>query len=192
MSLAEPAKKKVKKSVEPAVESSVEPAVQSYVEPAVECHLPSQETEVCQQMPQKDVETTEAAPETLGPTDKSISPSTSTPLTSICSPNCPCKLKLASANRTKHRLKRKVAELKQTVKMLKTQVRYVARFSLYVYSMHIIKTPISLYIPVCWYHNFCIKGAYFFQASLRGGGIREGAYNRGAIHIQKLRYWLHM
>jgi hypothetical protein len=140
--LAEPTKKKVKKSVEPAVESSVEttvesavessvePEVQSYVEPAVECPLPSQETEACQQMPQKDVETTEAAPETLGPADKSMSPSTSTliqatstPLTSICSPyNCPCKLKLASANRTKHRLKRKADELKQTVKMLKTQV----------------------------------------------------------------------
>ncbi|CAB4000376.1 Hypothetical predicted protein [Paramuricea clavata] len=58
-------------------------------------------------MPQKDVVTTEAVPETLGPADKSMSPSTliqatSTPLTSICSPNCPCKLKLASANRTKH------------------------------------------------------------------------------------------
>ena len=130
MSLAEPTKKKVKKSVEPAVESSIEPEVQSYVEPAVECPLPSQETEAYQQMPQKDVETTEAAPETLGPADKSMSPSTctliqatSTPLTSICSPyNCPCKLKLASANRTKHRLKRKVDELKQTVKILKTQV----------------------------------------------------------------------
>ena len=46
--------------------------------------------------------------------------------------------------------------------------------------MHRVKTPISLYIPVCWYRNFCIEGAYFFQASLKvGGGLERGLIREG-------------